>query len=299
MTIPFRSWRGIAQAGAFAKGAAASLTRAAAKFRETAPDGVVGAGGYLSAPVLSAALLRQIPIFLLEQNAVPGKVNRLFGRAARRIYAAWPGCERSFPTQVLRVMGNPIREALLPHEGEDRERSALLVLGGSQGAEAINRLMMEALPLLRAVLPAGARILHATGERECDRVRQEYRKIGVEAEVVPFQADMASWYRRSALAISRAGGMALSELLAWGIPSVLIPYPHAADDHQKANAECARDGGASVVCPEGRMDGRRLARRVGELVSDGERLERMRRAALRLARPDAADRIVSDMLSVL
>ena len=260
------------------------------------PDLVVGLGGYSAGAVVLLAALRRIPTMVLEQNVTPGITNRLLapvvGAAAVSHDAALPHFRgKGF------VAGNPVRPAFFEPTASAAAPSAmsrplhLLVLGGSQGAHAINVAMAAAAPVL-AGSGVPLAVTHQTGPRDQDLVRAAYIRAGVSARVAPFFREMADVMRRADVVVSRAGATTLAELAASGRPSVLVPLPGAADGHQQANAEVLAARGAAEVVPEAGLSGERLAARVLAIAADGGRRRRMAAAARALARPRAVSVIV-------
>ncbi|MBW3543515.1 MAG: undecaprenyldiphospho-muramoylpentapeptide beta-N-acetylglucosaminyltransferase [Planctomycetes bacterium] len=271
---------------------------AAAWLRRENPAAVIGLGGFASAPVVRAAGRLRIPTILLEQNAISGRATRWLSRRAAIVYLAFESAGRTLSRKARRrVVGNPVRAeiaALYRRPPAERcERPVLLVLGGSQGSEPVNAAVCRAAEWLRASL-RGWKIVHQTGRRQLDDVRQHYRRFGLEAVVEPFFTDMAAQLRQASLAISRAGGTTLAELACAGCPAVLIPYPHAADNHQAANAgPFAAAGAARVVCERAESDGtaRALADELIRLLDAPGVRHRMHEAMYGCARPDAAARV--------
>lgn len=268
--------------------------------RRQRPRLVLGMGGFVSGPGGVAARLLGIPLVVHEQNAIPGTTNRWLARIADIVLEAFP---HSFPAARKAVLiGNPVREAIvrLP-EPEKRgigrldtgESSGfkLLVLGGSQGAAAINRLVPCALT--KVYLHHPLQVWHQTGERLYDDAVAEYRSANIKARIEPFIDDMAAAYGWADLVIARAGALTVSELAAAGVGSVLIPFPHAIDDHQTANARYLQSGGGTIWFAQSMLDADRLAATLAGLFDDPAQLLRMAIAARRLARCDAAHRLVS------
>lgn len=262
------------------------------------PRVVVGVGGYSSGPVVLLAAWRGIATMVLEQNATPGLTNRWLApwiRAAALTY------EQALPYFRGKgfVTGNPVRSAFLA-AGEPRASARagdapprLLILGGSQGARAINRACIGSAGQL-----AGLVGVHQTGPRDLDDVRRAYREAGVALEPVAFLDDVAGEMRAADLVVARAGATTLAELAAVGRAAVLVPFGAAADDHQRANARALADRGAAVVLDEaGRLDDS-LGSAVRSLFGDRARLERMHRAMAACARPDAAARVVDRLLEL-
>jgi len=260
---------------------------------------VVGLGGYASVPMARAATRRDIPCVLLEQNVVPGRATRWLAPSAALVCAAFeevraqlqPGCP-------LRVTGNPLRTqirksvlmARRPAMADRNREHSLLVLGGSGGAKTLNQQVPWALYKAGAAL-TGWRILHQSGDRDADATRDLYGRLGLPATVVPFIDDMQTALVEADLAISRSGGTTLAELAAFGVPAVLLPYPHAKDDHQRKNADVFAAAGACRIVDQRELAERldnHLATLVAELAGDVALRSRMSEAMLRRAHPKAA-----------
>jgi len=257
------------------------------------PDVVLGMGGFVSGPGGLAAWLLRRPLVVHEQNAVPGLTNRLLGRLAQRVMEAFPG---SFaPRYRATHTGNPVRAditALAPPEArlEGRDgRLRVLVLGGSQGAQALN----EVLPLAVAGLARRqlVDVYHQAGGRHLEQTRAHYAEAGIEARLVAFIDDMAAAYGWADVVVCRAGAMTVFELAAAGVASILVPYPHAVDDHQTHNARYLSEHGAAVLMPQPQLNAGSLGRLLGELHGARARLLAMARAARARAVPDAAARV--------
>jgi len=254
-------------------------------------DVVVGVGGYASFPVVVAAWLRRVPTVLLEQNAHPGLANRVLARLARRVCTTFAEAERYFPAGKVVLTGNPVRLFAAP-VAAPRHGFTLLVFGGSQGAHRLNETMADAAAALRDALP-GLRIIHQTGAADCAALRATYERLGVTAEVREFIDDMGAAYAAADVVVCRAGATTVAELTALGKPAILVPYPFAADDHQRANASVLEGHGAAMMILDRALTGAALAQTVSELARDPGRLARMGDAARRLARPDAAARVAA------
>jgi len=249
------------------------------------PSVVVGSGGYASFPSAVAAGILGIPLLLLEQNIVPGMANRMLSILARAVALSFPETQSRFPARGI-VTGNPVRPELLgigvpAEEGELR----LLVLGGSRGARPINRVVGEALPLLARV--RGLNIVHQTGTEDLERVRETYADSGLVSRVEGFLFDMRREYSEAHLVLCRAGATTLAELAAAGRPAILVPFPHAAGDHQTANARGFERAGAAVCIAESDLTPDRLWEIVDGLRGRSER-ERMGSRMRGLGRPRAA-----------
>lgn len=280
-------------------------------------DAVVGLGGYASVPMGRAAARRRIPLALLEQNIVLGKANRWLARSARLVCTSFDETESQFNVRCpVRMTGNPIRSSTpnargrLPTCLRDQAgwqpaphsaRPTLLVLGGSGGARALNENVPRALYKIRDSL-SGWQILHQSGEADLETTRELYRKFALDATVEAFWSDLPQIMAASSVAVCRAGGTTLAELAAAGVPAVLLPYPHAADDHQRRNAEVfARAGGAIVVDQRelaGRLDDY-LAETISGIVIDDRRRDLMSSAMQGLARPHAAAHVASLVWSLV
>ncbi len=260
------------------------------------PHIVIGLGGYTALPVvLSASLLGRRTV-ILEQNLIPGLTNRILSHFADRIFLSFEESLRYFPRGKAVFAGNPVRRELLEGEGPcEGEGFTILVFGGSQGARGINRLMVEACHYLED-LKDSIRIIHQTGGSGRGAVEEAYRKRGFTAEVVEFIRDMGSAYRRSSLVVSRGGATTIAELTALGKPSIIIPFPYAADNHQEWNALYLEKHGASRVLREGETDGKGLAEAIRELYHNRTLLSEMGKRAKALGRPEAGSEIVRDLL---
>jgi UDP-N-acetylglucosamine--N-acetylmuramyl-(pentapeptide) pyrophosphoryl-undecaprenol N-acetylglucosamine transferase len=264
------------------------------------PHLVIGVGGYSSGPVVLLAALRRIPTLLLEQNAVPGLTNRSLAPFIGAAAVTFESTVVYFGRRGF-VTGNPVRPEFFdttampaPADGPPR----VLIFGGSQGAHAINMAMVEAAPRL-AAFPGGMAITHQTGERDLERVRNGYRAAGLEARVEPFLYAMDREMKAASLVVCRAGATTIAELTASARPSVLIPLPTAADDHQRKNADVLVAAGAAELLSQKEMTGDRLAERIATLAADRVRLGAMSGAARKLARPDAARVIVDRAMELL
>ena len=270
----------------------AAIWQAWRLLRRFKPDLVFGVGGYVTGPVLLAAKILGIPTAIHEQNSVPGLANRLAGRLVDRICISIP-CKPAFPPQKTVRTGNPLRAEIVAASRQPRRQlqvddiPSLLVLGGSQGAHALNERMVQAMAFLNK---AGVRLQlrHQTGGADADMVRAGYEEAGIEAEVLPFITDMAAAYSAADLAVSRAGATSLAELAAMGLPAILVPYPFAADDHQATNAAYYAQGGGVKVFKEKDLSPALLAQEIQSLLGDLPQLERMGTAMRALAQPDAA-----------
>ena len=256
------------------------------------PDLVIGLGGYSAGAVVLLAALRRIPTMVLEQNVKPGITNRLLAPVVSAAAVSHDATLPQFRGKGF-VAGNPVRTEFFepPAPAPPPRPLNLLVLGGSQGAHAINVAMAAAAPIL-AVSGVPLAVTHQTGPRDQGLVQEAYIRAGVSARVAPFFQEMAELMRRADVVVSRAGATTLAEVAASGRPSLLVPLPGAADGHQQANAEVLAERGAAEVLPQAGLTGEVLAARVVALAGDDERRRRMAAAARALARPRAVSVIV-------
>lgn len=235
--------------------------------RRVQPDVVLGLGGYITFPGGVMASLRGRPLVLHEQNSVAGLANRVLAQLADRIYTAFPD---ALPKGQW--IGNPLRAAFL-HQASPAERFAdrqgplrVLVVGGSLGAQALNDIVPRALALMS---PAQRpRVTHQSGTRQIDALRENYARAGVQAELTPFIEDTASAYAQADLVICRAGASTVTELAAVGAAALMVPFPHAVDDHQTRNAHHLSEQGAGWVLQQSELDAQGLANRLATLTRD-------------------------------
>jgi UDP-N-acetylglucosamine--N-acetylmuramyl-(pentapeptide) pyrophosphoryl-undecaprenol N-acetylglucosamine transferase len=261
--------------------------------RRYKPDVVVGVGGYASGPVVLAAWFMRIPTCLIEQNALPGFTNRSLGHFVKAAFTAFPEAERFFAKKKVHMLGNPIRRTLMENymrPSTPHEKPKLLVFGGSQGAHALNMRVVEALPHL-ADLREKIEITHQTGAKDREQVEKGYQAVGFKPDVRDFITDMSSAYATADLVVCRAGATTLAELTVCKKPSILVPFPAAADNHQVVNARSMEAGGAAVVIEEKDLTGEKLAAEIRAILSDDDRRKRMARGAGMLGRPQAAKEI--------
>ena len=278
----------------------ASLRQSASAHARWRPDAVLGMGGFTSIAPLMAARWRGIPAFLHESNAIPGKANRMAARFCREVLLGFPGCAAHFPARPVRTTGTPIRSELTAGApsrkqarislGLEPERTTLLAMGGSQGAAGINLLVTQAASEL---CDMEIQVIHLAGGRDTDGIRAAYESAGLPAKVIPFCDRMQDVYPAADLAVSRSGAASLGELSWFALPSVLIPYPHAAEDHQRLNAEIFVRAGAARMVAERETTGHSLARLLRSLLESPETLATMSSAAGNLAPRDAAERVAA------
>lgn len=266
------------------------------------PDMILGVGGYVTGPVLVAGKLSGIPLCIHEQNSVPGMANKMLARIVQRIFLSIP-CRYPFPEDKTLMTGNPVRQEIIYAAGSRKQGlgkgKTILVLGGSQGAHRINMLMTEAMERFCRHYDGELHMIHQTGLADEQEVRRRYDKAGVKAEVKAFFKDMADPYSRADLVVSRAGATTLAELSVLGIPALLIPYPFAADDHQRNNAMHYVKGGGAKMLMEKELDGEKLATAIADFLNNETLLEQMAVDMKRMGKPEATEAIIDACLSLM
>ena len=298
-TIPVKGLRGKGIATLF--GAPLRVWRAvraaSAILRLRQPAAVISFGGYAAGPGGIAARLRGLPLIVHEQNRAPGLTNRVLAKFARRVLTGFP---QTFAANREEVVGNPVRAeiSMIASPAErfvDRTGALrLLVLGGSQGARALNTAVPQALR------GTGTwQVRHQCGDKLHEEAQAAYAHAGVSVSLEPFIADMAGAYAWADLVVCRAGALTLAEVCATGVGSVLVPFPQAVDDHQTRNAQFLVDHGAAILLPQDERLGERLRETLSTLAEDAGKRRRMADAARNLARPDAAARVAQIVLDVL
>lgn len=256
---------------------------------EFAPDVVIGVGGYASGPAMLAAVIKHIPTLAFEPNVVPGFANRMVSRFVSGAAVHFRETAKYF--RHAEVTGVPVRQAFFEIPAKLGGTPTVLVFGGSQGAHAINDAMIRCLPELRRQAP-DIHIIHQTGERDYNDAQNAYRSFapdGVQfAEVFKFIEDMPAAFARADLLVCRSGASTVAEIAAAGKPAIFVPFPRAADDHQRVNAEALASAGAAVVVEESKLEGVWLAETISALLGDSVRLARMSQSARALAHANAA-----------
>ena len=271
-----------------------SLRQAQALIKQYRPDIVLGAGGYVSGPVLLTASFAKLPTLVMESNALPGWTNRVLARFIDKAAVSFEGALPFFRGKGV-VTGNPVRREFfeIPEKPRDPSRLSVLIFGGSQGAHAINLAMITALPLL-GELKTRLRITHQTGEADYEQIASAYANEGwsEQANVRKYIDDMVAAFTEVDLVICRAGATTTAELIAAGKASLMIPFPFAADDHQRKNAEAMEASGAAKMILQQDLSPQRLAGEIERLVREPEKVTAMEHAARKLSRGDAAAKVV-------
>jgi UDP-N-acetylglucosamine--N-acetylmuramyl-(pentapeptide) pyrophosphoryl-undecaprenol N-acetylglucosamine transferase len=271
-----------------------SMLAARRLLKEFRPDIVIGAGGYVSGPVLMMAGMMKLPTLIMDSNALPGWTNRRLARFVDKAAVSFTEALAFFPGKGV-LTGNPVRREFFEIKARPRNPGefSILVFGGSQGARAINEAMMAALPKLDEVRSL-IRITHQTGEADFERVSHTYQDAGwgEQARVTKYIDDMVAEFAKVDLVICRAGATTTAELIAAGKAALMIPFPLAADDHQRKNAEAMESKGAAKMILQADLSGDRLARELESLARDGETITAMEQAARSLSHGDAAAAVV-------
>ncbi len=271
------------------------------------PDVVVGLGGYGSfLPVIAAYLLR-VPIVLIEQNSIPGRANRILARGAQTILCHWGDTVKLFKkARSIQVTGIPVRKEVMWDTLEknyeifnlDSQAKTLLIMGGSQGAQTINRVLLQCLPKLKKMIPE-LQIIHLTGKLGYGEAKMVYGKMGIRAFVTAYFEDMSLIYRIADLMISRSGANTVAEIAEVGVPAILIPYPYATDNHQYWNAhELAKSGGAIIVNQQD-LNPEMITEMILRLLTNREKLDEMQSLNKKQSKPYAAKRVVDGILQTL
>src|SRR5215470_5926176 len=277
-----------------------SLSRCRSIYRKFNPHAVLGMGGFTSTAPVLAGRFRGIPTFIHESNAVPGKANRWTARVVNAVMLGFKECAPFFPKTHTEITGTPVRTELVPLDRAESRRKlglqedlpTLLVMGGSQGASGINQALIKALPFLQG-LPL--QVIHLSGVRDERLVADNYRRENVPAYIGAFHHRMEEVYSAADFVVARAGAASLAEFAAFSLPSILIPFPYATDDHQTRNAEIYARVQAAILLKESEVSGELLARKISELIQDPQRLQQMAANCSLLAPKDAAGRVATTM----
>ena len=291
-----------------------SLAQSLAILMKNRPGFVLGVGGFSSFAVVLAAWILRIPTAIQEQNAVPGMTNRMLSRFAQTIFTSFESTREFEHCPKTCYVGNPVRKPhQKPLQKTDRksartetaepttsnhrhpDRFTLLITGGSQGATSINTAVIDAFKAMKTV--SNFHIIHQTGARDLEKIRATYRELDIPAVAQAFFTDMPRLQKTADLIISRAGAGTLSELSLLGKPAILVPFPHAADDHQTVNAASVVKKGGALMIPDHDLNGERLKTLLNELTDDPVRLERMGKAMKSMAMPDADKKIAAHILN--
>jgi len=307
--VPERGWRielldvepikggGLRRAVRGAAVAARATVKAVRLVRALRPRVVLSVGGYAAGPVCLAASLLGVPLAVLEANSVVGLANRILGPLAARAYVVWDDTGARFRPSARRVLGMPLRPGFAPSAYVPGEGARVLVMGGSQGAAALNERMPRVIALLGDV--PGLEVLHQAGRDRDAAVREAYRGESLErVDVVPFIDDVAKAIATADVVIARAGAATLAEITAVGRAAILVPFPHAADDHQARNAEALARVGAAVCVRQEHAEPERLAAEIRRLLRDDAARVAMADASRAHGHPRAAHDVAVDLLEL-
>lgn len=276
-----------------------SILRVFSIMRKHHPGTVFSMGGYAAGPVVLAAVSKRLPLIVMEPNAMPGLTNRQVGRFVRRALLSFPQAAKFFPPGRSEVTGLPVRAEFFSIPPKPRDsKLTILITGGSQGSRTLNNAAAGSWRYFREN-QVPVRFIHQTGSAAHEALARKFSESGMEGEIVPFIEDMPAAFRKVDLVICRAGAGAVAELAASGKPSILVPLPNAADEHQLRNAEAFEHSGAAQLVLDQEMDGGRLYEEVGKLRPQPELLKRMGDRARAFAHPDAARRAADVLESAL
>ncbi len=277
-----------------------SFSRCRSIYQKFNPQVVLGMGGFTSTAPIMAGRLRGISTLIHESNAVPGRANRLAAKMVRAVLLGFKECAAFFPKVRTELTGTPIRTELKRLDrqsarlklGLQPDVTTMLVMGGSQGASGINQAIIKSLPLLSE---AALQVIHLSGSRDERLVAENYRRERIPAFVAAFHHHMEEAYSAADFAVARAGAASLAEIASFELPSILIPFPYAADDHQTRNAEIFARAGAAFVLKESELSPELLNQKIREMIDRPEQLQRMSENCARLAPRDAANRVAATM----
>lgn len=279
---------------------AESLSLCRSVYNTFKPQVVLGMGGFTSTAPILAGRMRGISTLVHESNAIPGKANRIAARMVRAVLLGFKEAAQFFPKARTEITGTPIRSELKRVDkqaarqklGLQSDLTTMLVMGGSQGASGINQAMIKTLPVLRN---ASLQIIHLCGARDERMVADNYRREQIPAYVAAFHHHMEEVYSAADFAVARSGAASLAELAFFGLPTILIPFPYAADDHQTRNAEIFARAGAAFVVKESDVTPELLSQKIFSMAGQPEVLRRMSEKSSQLAPRDAADRVATTM----
>ncbi|MCP5467948.1 MAG: undecaprenyldiphospho-muramoylpentapeptide beta-N-acetylglucosaminyltransferase [Deltaproteobacteria bacterium] len=263
------------------------------KFR---PDLVMGIGGYASGPTVLAAHFQKIFTAIIEQNAYPGFTNRKLGRFVDCVFIAFEKARTFFDAKKVLLLGNPVRHMEIVHAEKAQDKFTIFIMGGSQGAHALNQALIDALPFLKN-FSQSLHFIHQTGEKDFELVQKEYQDQGFSAEVFPFNPKIAECYAKANFAICRSGAGTVTELQLNALPAILVPYPFAADDHQYFNAKEMLDKGAAKLIRNEELNGEIVAKNIEYFLNNRDQLAEMSELAKSLAHPHAAEEVLQHCLT--
>ncbi len=270
------------------------------------PDVIIGLGGYGSVLPVFAAYIIGIPIVLIEQNVIPGRANLAISRWADAVLCHWDSSKKKFKKVHTCVTGVPIRNDIIEKGtlagdnpfGLDSQKKTLLIMGGSQGAQAINKVMLQSIPELQTLVP-DLQVIHLTGKHGYKETKEAYNDMEISSFVSEFYNDIGAAYRLADLVISRSGANTIAEIAAVGIPAILIPYPYATDNHQYWNAYELSSAGGALIIKQEELKPQRIIKLVSDLLMNDERLDNMKKTNKSLSKPFAATRVVEKICQTI
>ncbi|MGQ9608051.1 MAG: undecaprenyldiphospho-muramoylpentapeptide beta-N-acetylglucosaminyltransferase [bacterium] len=268
------------------------------------PDVVIATGGYVSGPVALAAFFLGIPVVIQEQNTMPGITNKIMGLWAKKIFLSFSEARVSFPSNKTYITGNPIREEITTITdcreklGLDKNKITIAFIGGSQGARSINLAVIEALEYLTEYA-SKIQMIHQTGEPDFSMVKKAYSRSPFSSIIQPFFYSIEEVYSSSDLVVCRSGAMTLAEITACGLPAILVPYPYAAGNEQTFNAKVLQDKGAAIMINDSQLTGKLLAETLISLIDNKEKLMEMASKSRSLGKPNAAQKIAKEIISLI
>jgi UDP-N-acetylglucosamine--N-acetylmuramyl-(pentapeptide) pyrophosphoryl-undecaprenol N-acetylglucosamine transferase len=301
--IPAVGWSGVLGAGSFAVHFLSAVRKAGEEMRAKKVGALLGMGGFISGAASVAARFGKIPYYLHESNAIPGRATRMLAKGAKKVFVGFAECEAGLGGVKGTVTGTPVRNRLgrmgkeeaLKKLGLHPHRHLVVVLGGSQGARGLNEAMLRGLVALQSESQR-IQILHLAGEAHAEKVRRGYEGSGFHTVVMGFCDEMDAVYGAAEVVVARSGAGTLAELAACQVPSILVPFPAAAGDHQMANARAYAHEGAAEVIAEKYLEGSELGQRIARMLGDRIRCERMKKWAKAEDRPQAAE-IIAEAIS--
>jgi len=268
------------------------ILRAIKIYSRFRPHLVLGVGGYVSAPCVIAANLMGIPVILQEQNSLPGLTNRILGRTAQKIFVSFPDTKRWFKEKKVMYVGNPVRKNIIQasksNKKQKNSRFTIFITGGSQGAQAINKAVIDSLDHLNKDKVS---FIHQTGQEDEKTIKETYNKKGFDANVCSFFNDMITQYQNADLVICRSGASTVAELTILGKAIIFIPYPYASDNHQEINAKAIVNAGGAEMILEKELNGSILSERINFLINNKKNIEKMQKCSLSFGKPEAAEQI--------
>lgn len=299
-TLPSPRWMGLLMVPVFFANLIRAVFQALRVINEFSPDAVIGAGGYGAFPAIFAGFLLRVPCYLLEQNVLPGRTNRILSVFAAKVFSQWESSKKHFLFQdKFAFTGNPLRSEMtresriiaLGKLGMENNRTVLLVLGGSQGARFLNKILSDNVDVLKKHSDRIG-IIHLTGENDFEAVKEAYDKNGIVNTVMKFCDDMPAAYSAADIALTRAGGTTIAELAHFGIPAIAVPYPSAAENHQMLNAEELECKGAGICMRQSELNRDELEKLLKHVILNKQSLGRMSLAARSMSIPDTNKRIL-------